>query len=263
MVATDDGSLEQFTLLAKTTRGRACVALIQQVLTNKKLFVFGELLHMPNVMALAESDQADQVSHHRLLSIFAHGRFKDYVREKDAGSVPQLTPAQELKLRKLTVVTLCQEYKQVPYRVLMDELQIESVREVEDIVIETMYSGLIEGKLDQKNQRVDIKYAVGRDVQVADIDAMIQRLTSWQQDATKVVAQIDTVLTRATAQFEADAALDKSVKAAVAEARSSMSRERNDFDSEMAFVDTFGGMQRSASGKRRMGPSASRKISRV
>uniref|UniRef100_A0A4W5LD57 Uncharacterized protein n=1 Tax=Hucho hucho TaxID=62062 RepID=A0A4W5LD57_9TELE len=38
--------LEQFTLLAKTARGRACMALIQQVLSNKKLFVFGELLHM-------------------------------------------------------------------------------------------------------------------------------------------------------------------------------------------------------------------------
>ncbi|KDO26080.1 hypothetical protein SPRG_08441 [Saprolegnia parasitica CBS 223.65] len=218
---------------------------------------------MPNVMALAESDQPDQQSHYRLLTIFAHGRFKDYVREKEASAVPVLTPAQELKLRKLTVVSLCQEYKQVPYKVLMDELHIDVVRDVEDIIIETMYSGLIEGKLDQKNQRVDTKYAVGRDVQVADIDAMIARLADWQTDAKHVVAEMDTVLTRATNQFQANAALEASVKAAVAEARSNAPRDRGEFDSDMMFGDTFGGLQRSASGKRRMGPGSSRKISRV
>ncbi|RHZ24601.1 hypothetical protein DYB37_002588 [Aphanomyces astaci] len=135
MVASDDGSLEQFTLLAKTARGRACVALIQQVLSNKKLFVFGELLDMPNVKALAESDQTDQQGHARLLAIFAHGRYLDYVRQKEDATfhIPDLNAAQALKLRKLTVVSLCQQHKSVPYRILMGELQISSVRDVEDI----------------------------------------------------------------------------------------------------------------------------------
>lgn len=44
--------LVQFLVLAKGAKGAACVALIQQVLTNKKLFVFGELLAMPNVQAV-------------------------------------------------------------------------------------------------------------------------------------------------------------------------------------------------------------------
>lgn len=42
----------QFLVLAKGAKGAACVALIQQVLSNKKLFVFGELLAMPNVQAV-------------------------------------------------------------------------------------------------------------------------------------------------------------------------------------------------------------------
>ncbi|OQS00235.1 cop9 complex subunit 7a [Thraustotheca clavata] len=263
MVATDDGSLEQFTLLAKTARGRACVALIQQVLTNKKIFVFGELLHMPNVVAMTTSDQPEQQSHYRLLNVFAYGRFKDYLREKAAGTVPQLTPEQELKLRKLTVVSLCQEFKQVPYKVLMEELQISGVRDVEDIVIETMYSGLVDGKLDQKNEYFDANYAVGRDVRVEDIDTMINFIQDWQKNATHVVTEIDNILGRATTQFEDDAKLENSLMTAVQEARSKISRDRSEFDSDAMFTDTFGGIQRSSSGKRRMQPGTSRKISRV
>ncbi|RHY07687.1 hypothetical protein DYB25_000555 [Aphanomyces astaci] len=194
MVASDDGSLEQFTLLAKTARGRACVALIQQVLSNKKLFVFGELLDMPNVKALAESDQTDQQGHARLLAIFAHGRYLDYVRQKEDATfhIPDLNAAQALKLRKLTVVSLCQQHKSVPYRILMGELQISSVRDVEDIVIDTIYSGLVEGKLDQKNEVFESSYSVGRDVQPSDIDDMILRLTQWFNPSIFHQAYVDT-----------------------------------------------------------------------
>ena len=69
-------SLEQFTLLAKNARGRACVALIQQVLSNKKLFVFRELLDMPNVEALRDSEYKE---HYELLRIFCFGTYTDYV----------------------------------------------------------------------------------------------------------------------------------------------------------------------------------------
>ena len=47
-----DEGLVQFLVLAKGAKGAACVALIQQVLSSKKLFVFGELLAMPNVQAV-------------------------------------------------------------------------------------------------------------------------------------------------------------------------------------------------------------------
>jgi COP9 signalosome complex subunit 7 len=54
-MADDGGSsgLEQFCLLAKTAKARACVALVQQVLAEKKIFVFGELLAMPNVQEVS------------------------------------------------------------------------------------------------------------------------------------------------------------------------------------------------------------------
>lgn len=41
--------LEQFVLLAKTAKGAACLELIKQVLEAPGVYVFGELLDMPNV----------------------------------------------------------------------------------------------------------------------------------------------------------------------------------------------------------------------
>ncbi|ETV67270.1 hypothetical protein H257_16509 [Aphanomyces astaci] len=273
MVASDDGSLEQFTLLAKTARGRACVALIQQVLSNKKLFVFGELLDMPNVKALAESDQTDQQGHARLLAIFAHGRYLDYVRQKEDATfhIPDLNAAQALKLRKLTVVSLCQQHKSVPYRILMRELQISSVRDVEDIVIDTIYSGLVEGKLDQKNEVFESSYSVGRDVQPSDIDDMILRLTQWQNNAKQACLHIDQVLSHATAVEAEKAERDLSVKNTVAAVRL-QAKDRHlpgsDVDPELIYGDGHGGSYHrpisgpGANGKRRMGSAATRKVPR-
>lgn len=42
-------AFEQFCLLAKSQRGRALVALIEQVLVKEKIYVFGELLAMDAV----------------------------------------------------------------------------------------------------------------------------------------------------------------------------------------------------------------------
>ena len=47
-----DGELEKFVVLAKTAKGPAAVHLITQVLNNKKIFVVGDLLEMPNIQAV-------------------------------------------------------------------------------------------------------------------------------------------------------------------------------------------------------------------
>lgn len=41
--------LEQFVLLAKTAKGAACTELVKQVLEAPGVYVFGELLDMPNI----------------------------------------------------------------------------------------------------------------------------------------------------------------------------------------------------------------------
>lgn len=121
---TTDSNLEQFKLLAKNARGRACEALIHQVLSSPNVFLFGQLLEMPNIAALENTEFQPSC---RLLQIFAFGTYHDYERTRpykcsyhsnsicsiqgQRQELPQLTPAQELKLRKLSVVSLAQHNK--------------------------------------------------------------------------------------------------------------------------------------------------------
>ncbi|GAB9466280.1 hypothetical protein Gpo141_00003658 [Globisporangium polare] len=209
--AAGASSLEQFTLLAKNARGRACVALVQQVLTNKKLFVFRELLDMPNVEALQNTENQ---GYYDLLRIFCFGTYGDYLAQKE--ELPALTPQQVQKLRKLTVVSLAHRYKLVPYDVLMEGLDVPTVRELEDILIETIYSGLVQGKLDQKSRAFIVKYAVGRDTQNEDIDSMIAKLTSWKSESATICTKINDILIHAENLAESEKARDESIRNKIA-----------------------------------------------
>jgi len=44
--------LEQFCVVARSQKDRACAAIIQQVLKDKRIYVFGELLSIPSVQAV-------------------------------------------------------------------------------------------------------------------------------------------------------------------------------------------------------------------
>ncbi|TYZ64896.1 hypothetical protein PybrP1_001119 [[Pythium] brassicae (nom. inval.)] len=210
--AAGASGLEQFTLLAKNARGRACVALVQQVLSNRKLFVFRELLDMPNVAALRESPE--NAGYYELLRIFCFGGVRDFLARKD--ELPSLTPQQLHKLRKLTVVSLAHRHKLVPYDVLMEELDVATVRELEDILIDTIYSGLVQGKLDQKSRSFVVKYAVGRDTQDEDIDEMIAKLVSWRNESAAICATINDILAFAEGQAESESTRDEAIRAKMA-----------------------------------------------
>ena len=58
------------------------------------------------------------------------------------------------KLRMLTIVSLAHRSKKVSYASLQSELGISNVRELEDLIIDTIYSGLLEGRLDQHKVHV-------------------------------------------------------------------------------------------------------------
>ena len=58
MEAADE--LKPFLLLAKTAKGAACAALIQQVLDHPNVYVFGELLDMPSVQEVHSRHQEEK-----------------------------------------------------------------------------------------------------------------------------------------------------------------------------------------------------------
>ena len=47
---------------------------------------------------------------------------------------------------------------------LQSELDLKSVREVEDLIIEGISCGIMNGKLDQKRERFEVDFVIGRDI---------------------------------------------------------------------------------------------------
>ena len=118
--------------------------------------------------ALKSTDQANQL---RLLEIFAYGTYSDY--KKEASSLPPLTPPQKTKLRQLSLVSLARKASVVPYDAIGEALEVTEQRDLEDLVIETVYAGLVAGKMDQMAREFKVQRASGRDVKP---DAVAEQL---------------------------------------------------------------------------------------
>lgn len=202
---------EQFLLLAKSAKGAALATLIHQVLEAPGVYVFGELLDMPNVRELAESDFA---STFRLLTVFAYGTYADYLAE--ARNLPPLTEAQKNKLRHLSVVTLAAKVKCIPYAVLLEALALRNVRQLEDLVIEAVYADVLRGSLDQRNQRLEVDYSIGRDIQRQDLSAITRTLQEWCVGCEVVLSGIEEQVSRANQHKEQQLGLKQQIESEVA-----------------------------------------------
>ncbi|KAK4050745.1 hypothetical protein OIO90_004967 [Microbotryomycetes sp. JL221] len=177
--------LEPFVLLAKSARGAAAANLISQVCAAPGVYVFSELLELASINELQSSEQHAQS--HRLLELFAYGTWTDYQREHSGSyhlglklptaqlqtilrhtgnqsSVPALNDAQQRKLKQLSILTLAQDNRNIPYAVLLDRLNLDSVASLEELLIDAFYSGVMTGRLDQKEARVEVLTSIGRDV---------------------------------------------------------------------------------------------------
>lgn len=178
--------LEQFCILAKTQKGRAVQALIQQVIGNKKIFVFGELLDLPSVQALQENP--DYLPSYKTLELFAYGNYLDY--KQNTKDYVELNESQLTKLRQLSLLTLTEKHKEIPYDLLRCHLGITETRSLEDLIIDSIYAGLINGKIDQKAQLLKVRDAMRRDVRRDQIAVLIARLSEWNNNCDTVLDAI-------------------------------------------------------------------------
>ncbi|TPX44048.1 hypothetical protein SeMB42_g03184 [Synchytrium endobioticum] len=188
LVASTSHRVEQFLLLAKGTKGGACVKLIGDVLGAYGVYVFGEFLDMQNVRELAANSEFEP--YHRLLCIFAYGTYQDY--KENASSLPPLSPTQLQKLKHLSLVTLSEQTRSLKYEQLQQYLDIDSIRELEDLIIDAIYNGVIKGKLDQKKSSLEVEYAMGRDLRPAGQSAAILSLLSnWIATSETLLKALD------------------------------------------------------------------------
>lgn len=73
----------------------------------------------------------------------------------------------------------------------MHQLDLGSTRELEDLVIDSIYSFLIKAKLNTRTQSVYVESTAGRDLGPADtVGKLIASLRSWQDNCDVVLSEV-------------------------------------------------------------------------
>jgi COP9 signalosome complex subunit 7 len=193
------GALEGFVELSKSHKGKACVMLIQQVLKDPRIFVVGELLTSENIAALHGTEHQPWLE---MLKLCAYGTYMDYVAKREILSLPALGAAETRKLRQLTLTSLAAQSNRLEYGGLLRDLQLGTVRELEDLIIDSCYEGLLDGKLDQRHSCFLVSYAMGRDIGPTDVDMMLDKLGTWLQSSEAALQTMRVSLEEAESKMQ-------------------------------------------------------------
>ena len=126
--------------------------------------------------------------------LFAYENFSKYRSNKAV--YLELKPQQVKKLKMISIADAAQKSKVLHYPELMRELEMETVRELEDLIIDCIYNELIAGQLDQLHQQFHVVSCYGRDLRPQDIGLALAKLEAWdkqlQEAQTFIEARIVT-----------------------------------------------------------------------
>jgi COP9 signalosome complex subunit 7 len=214
--------IDYYVKQASAHKGASLCNVIAEATSHPSLFAFSEILAVPNVLELQGTENSSYLD---LLRLFAHGTWSDY--KSYSGRLPQLVPEQILKLKQLTMLTLAETNKVLPYDVLMQELDVTNVRELEDFLInDCMYVGILRGKLDQLRRCFEVQFAAGRDLRPGQLGNMIQTLTNWLTTSDNLLISIQEKIKWADTTSELDKKHKKEVEERVEEVKKSLSLKK-------------------------------------
>merc|ERR1719210_6829 len=187
---------------------------------------------MSNIQDLTNGPNSSYLT---LLNIFAFGNYKSLLECTEP--LPEVTETMRRKLRLLTVVSLAEQNKMLAYNLLMSELDINTVRELEDLVIEGISAGVIQGKLDQKSSHFEVDYVIDRDIRKSDIGSIVSVLSAWCDNCdsmlTNIESQVDKVNKERGDHLRHKAALDTKINEIKQTLKNQPSGEDGDPDSRM------------------------------
>jgi COP9 signalosome complex subunit 7 len=93
------------------------------------------LLSMPSISSLESSP--DSSAHFSLLRLFAYGTYSDLASNPHLMHL--INPPMLFKLRQLSVISLASRCRSIPYHVLLTQLGLDNPRQLEDLIIESIY----------------------------------------------------------------------------------------------------------------------------
>jgi len=146
-------------------------------------------------------------SSRELLELFSYGTFEEYLeREGKEKESLRLNAKQVEKLKQLSVVTLSssslsttttatKESKRVlSYEILLQKLKLNSVRELEDFLIEKVISpGLVKGAMNQRLSVFEVHSSIGRDPdrRKGRVEEMLKTMREWKETCDDALRDIE------------------------------------------------------------------------
>jgi len=188
-------ALAPFLALAKSaTSPRAASDLVTQATSAPNTYVFAELLQQPNIRKLATDEQ--YASHLTLLETFAWGTWESY--KASSTPLPALSDAQARKLRLLSLLTIAAEntnattaQHNLSYPSLCKRLDLESSRDLEQLVTAAIYDNLLSATLNPAAQTVVVtSVAPLRDLAPGSVSQLLGELSAWSGRCDAVLADL-------------------------------------------------------------------------
>lgn len=121
------------------------------------------------------------------MELFAYHDISAYLKNRE--QFIELKPTQMKKLRMLSIVAAAQRAKVLGYADLLAALELGSVRELEDLIIDCIYNELVSGQLDQLRQQFHVVSCCGRDL--VDVEAALATLEAWDRQLAGAQAAIE------------------------------------------------------------------------
>lgn len=139
--------------------------------------------------------------------------------------LPQLSDAQALKLRFLSLLTIASEKassSNLSYASLCSRLDLESPIDLEHLITQAIYNDLVTGTLNPASQTVIItSVAPLRDPAPGSVQAMIAELNAWSGRCDTVLSNLEEKITKVKSDAEKRARreqkADKQIKAVTEE----------------------------------------------
>ncbi|KAJ4712681.1 COP9 signalosome complex subunit 7 [Melia azedarach] len=214
--------IDYFVKQASNLNGSTLVSLVVEATSHPSLFAFSEILSVPNLLQLQGTENSAYID---LLRLFAHGTWTDY--KSNAVLLPKLLPEQVVKLKQLSVLTLAEMNKVLPYDQLQKELEVANVRELEDFLInECMHVGIVKGKLNQLRRCFEVQFAAGRDLRQGQLENMTQSLTNWLATSDNLLSTIQEKIKWAETMGELDKNHKKEVKYHLQDAKKALNSKQ-------------------------------------
>jgi COP9 signalosome complex subunit 7 len=180
--------LENLRALADTTKGDGLTFVINSAIKHPQIFVFGEILNCQSVKDLANNPNLK--SYLDLLKIFAYGTYPDFkARERDL-KLKEIHPKAITKLKMLSIVEYASKNKFLSYEKLQKELDVQTLRDLEDLIIDCVYNGLIQGKLDQRKKAFEVQWVMGRDLGPTEVEDMIKTVEVWLKQSESLLTSL-------------------------------------------------------------------------